>query len=56
VGSIHSKGDLPYSQTRLRETAKALIFVIRFFGPLYWAIIVQHRRGDKQHKKDRQQH
>jgi hypothetical protein len=29
VGSIHSKGDLPYSQTRLREIAKALIFVIR---------------------------
>jgi hypothetical protein len=65
VGSIHSKGDLPYSQTRLREIAKALIFVIRpqnaaahgfFFGPLYRAFVVQHRRDDKQHKKDRQQH
>jgi hypothetical protein len=65
VGSIHSKGDLPYSQTRLREIAKALIFVIRpqnaaahgfFFGPSCWAFIVQHRRDDKQHKKDRQQH
>jgi hypothetical protein len=65
VGSIHSKGDLPYSQTRLRKTAKALIFVIRpqnaaahgfLFGPSCWAFIVQHRRDDKQHKKDRQQH
>jgi hypothetical protein len=63
VGSIHSKGDLPYSQTRLRKTAKALIFVIRpqnaaahLFGPLCWALIVQHRSDDKQHKKDRQQH
>jgi hypothetical protein len=65
VGSIHSKGDLPYSQTRLRKTAKALIFVIRplnaaahrfFFGQLGRACVVQHRRDDKQHKKDRQQH
>jgi hypothetical protein len=65
VGSIHSKGDLPYCQTRLRKTAEALIFVIRpqnaaahrfFFGPLRRAGVVQHRRDDEQNKKDRQQH
>jgi hypothetical protein len=65
VGSIHSKGDLPYGQTRLRKTAKALIVGIRpqnaaahrfSFGPLRRACVVQHRRDDEQHKKDRQQH
>ena len=65
VGSVHSKGNLPYGQTRLRKTAKTLIVVIRpqnasahgfFFGPLCWVLIVQHRRDDKQRKKDRQQH
>jgi hypothetical protein len=48
VGSIHSKGDLPYSQTRLREIAKALIFVIRpqnaaahgFFSARYTGLLL----------------
>ena len=29
AGSVHSKGNFPYRQTRLREIAKALIFVFR---------------------------
>jgi hypothetical protein len=31
LGSIHSKGNLPDSQTRLRKTAKALILRERCF-------------------------